>query len=451
MFSLLSAFRNVPMVEEDLRFLAFTWDGKYYINASMAFGSASSCKIFERIATVLQWIVTSETGWKWISHYLDDFPMLAKTKEGLLVQIQKYLALMREIGMPVAEEKTLGPTQFLEYLGLLLNLVNLTLQIPDDKRKKNLKRIQKMLEVFRGRKKTTIKKIQKLAGSLNFLCAAIPAGKVFLSSLYKLTRSPTGIPNPSHHKRITREVYEDLLVFQTFLQDCGKEEFRSIPFLIRRDVFNTELQFLADASGASDKGFGCLLKNSWAFGRWDDTRLFADGFKPNIALLELYAIVIAVELWCRDLSGTGIILHSDNMATVNMINSMRAEIPAAHQLLKHLSLTCLRRQIYFKAIHIEGTLNTLTDSLSRLQFQRFHQLHPTANSQPDPLPANLWPPEWTSDQMKPPKRPCAPKSNTWNSKNRKYQHKFRGRQQSKQQKKRSSLSQSRHSHRRRLP
>ena len=77
------------MAEEDLRFLGFTWKGKYYINSSMAFSSASSCKIFEHIATVLQWIVTNQTAWKWISHYLDDFPMLGKTRITLEEQIKK--------------------------------------------------------------------------------------------------------------------------------------------------------------------------------------------------------------------------------------------------------------------------------------------------------------------------------------------------------------------------
>ena len=86
------------MAKEDLPFLAFTWLGKIYINASMAFGSTSSCKIFKHVASVLQWIVTHITHWKWISHYLDDFPMLAKTKPDLFKQIERYLALMKKIG-----------------------------------------------------------------------------------------------------------------------------------------------------------------------------------------------------------------------------------------------------------------------------------------------------------------------------------------------------------------
>ena len=203
---------------------------------------------------------------------------------------------MKQIGMPVADHKTIGPTQFPTYLGLLLNLVNMTLQIPEYKRVKNLERIQKLIEVHHSRKQTTVKKIQKLAGSLNFLCAAVPARKVFLRSLYRLTRSPDGKTHPSHHRRILKEVYEDMLIFKTFLQDCGKEEFCSIPFLIKKDVYNHKLQLFANSSGATDKGFGCVFQNQWAYSAWGQTNLVSNDFSPNIALLELFAIVVAVKI-----------------------------------------------------------------------------------------------------------------------------------------------------------
>ena len=398
------AFRNLGVILADLPLLGFTLDGKYYLNSSVPFGAASSCLIFERVATVLQWIVTSETGWRWISHYLDDFPMLAKTREGLQEQIEKYLALMKRIGMPVAEDKTLGPTQLLEYLGLLLNLLDLTLQIPEDKRVKNIEKIDTVIKVFRERSKLTCKEIQKVAGSLNFICAAIPAGKVFLADLYKLLRAPDGSKRKQgHHRRISRPVYEDMLVFRTFLVECSQERFRSIPFLIKDKRFNEELQLFADSAGAKGLGFGCVYGPRWAYGKWSDTDLF-QFITPNIALLELLAIVMATELWVKHLQGQAIVLRSDNTATVASINSMKSEIPAAQQLLKHMSLNCLHHQIFFKAVHIEGSRNILSDLLSRGKLEEFRVAHPTAQPHPEVLPASLWPPMWKVEDMTPKKK-----------------------------------------------
>ena len=57
-------FYNQGICLADLALLGFTLDGKYYLNSSVSFGAASSCQILERVATVLQWIVTSEMGWR---------------------------------------------------------------------------------------------------------------------------------------------------------------------------------------------------------------------------------------------------------------------------------------------------------------------------------------------------------------------------------------------------
>ena len=49
-----SAFRQQPMSEAMLPYLAFTLNGYIYINASLPFGVALSCLIFEKVASALQ-------------------------------------------------------------------------------------------------------------------------------------------------------------------------------------------------------------------------------------------------------------------------------------------------------------------------------------------------------------------------------------------------------------
>ena len=298
----------------------------------------------------------------------------------------------------------LGPTQFLEYLGLLLNLLNLTLQIPEDKCVKNIEKIDTIISAFQELKNITCKEMQKVAGSLNFICAAILAGKVFIADLYKLLRAPDGSKRKQgHHRHITRSVYEDMLVFHTFLVECSQERFRSIPFLIKDKRFNEEIQLFADEAGSRELGFGCVYGSRWAYGKCSDTMLF-QRITPNIVLLELLAIVMATELWAKALQGQAIVLRSDNTATVASINSMKSEIPAAQELLKHMSLNCLHNQIFFKAVHIEGSRNTLSDCLSRGKITQFKAAHLTAQPHPEVLPASLWSPRWKVEDMTPRKK-----------------------------------------------
>ena len=68
-----SAFCDLGVHEDDLLVLPFTLNRKIYINVSLPFGAASSCKIFEQVATLVEWIVKHHTGRWHMWHYLDDF------------------------------------------------------------------------------------------------------------------------------------------------------------------------------------------------------------------------------------------------------------------------------------------------------------------------------------------------------------------------------------------
>ena len=52
-FDIQHAFRNLPVSLRDIHYLAFSWQGKVYLNSSIPFGARSSCKIFNDIADLL--------------------------------------------------------------------------------------------------------------------------------------------------------------------------------------------------------------------------------------------------------------------------------------------------------------------------------------------------------------------------------------------------------------
>ena len=184
-----------------------------------------------------------------------------------------------------------------------------------------------------------------------------------------------------------------MVMYREFLEEMNPEQNRTVLFLRVLNIDNDQIHLFADSAGAADLGFGCHFGDQWAAGRWADTNLFTDSFSPNIALLELLAIVIAFEMWAPQLSAKTITLRSDNQATVHMIQNKRAEIPAAMNLLRHLTKTCMCFQVFVRAQFIPGCRNTLSDSLSRGQFQHFRQLLSSADCHPTPLPHTLWPPQ----------------------------------------------------------
>ena len=75
------AFHNLSLKFSQLKYMGFTLNGKYYINSSLLFGAASSCLIFKRVATLLEWIVVDVTGREYMLHYLDDYSLFGKIRE----------------------------------------------------------------------------------------------------------------------------------------------------------------------------------------------------------------------------------------------------------------------------------------------------------------------------------------------------------------------------------
>ena len=100
------AFRNLPLHISQIRVLAFTFDGMNYLNIMLPFSAALSCLIFEKVARVLQWIIVAKMDISWISHYLDDFIVLAQSIAQLLILMEQFKTIFLSIGMPLAEEKT---------------------------------------------------------------------------------------------------------------------------------------------------------------------------------------------------------------------------------------------------------------------------------------------------------------------------------------------------------
>ena len=186
-----------------------------------------------------------------------------------------------------------------------------------------------------------------------------------MNALYRLTKSQKGEEvRQGDHRYVTREIADDMIMFRDFLADSTPHFASEVPFLIKLGISSDDLELFSDAAGANDLGIGCVFGKEWAIGLWSETTLFSNGYKPNIALLELLAAVCTFTIWAPALSGKSITLRSDNMATVCMLNRMKADIPAANSLLCNLTKTCLKFQIYVRASHVKGELNTLADLIS---------------------------------------------------------------------------------------
>ena len=330
-------------------------------------GCSASCKIFEAVSSAVEWIAESKLGLK-ITHILDDFFLVESTEERAKQDLQTFLAMCQEIGIPMAPDKTFGPDQIMSFVGYEIDSLIQEVRLPQDKLEKCREQILSML----GKEKTTLKELQSVLGVLNFACGVVLPGRPFLRRLYDLT---IGIRKPFFKIRLTRRAKQDLEVWLKFLEENNGR------WLIPKHKLITEpgLDFFTDSSKTI--GFGAVFGNKWFSGVWSEWWT-----EQNITFLELYPIVLAFEVWGSLVSHKEVTVHTDNQALVSVLNKQTSKEPLVMALVRRLVLNCLKHDIVVKTVHIEGAINIAADALSRLQMGRFWDHNPEFNKEPTPTP-----------------------------------------------------------------
>ena len=220
-----------------------------------------------------------------------------------------------------------------------------------------------------------LRRLQSINGLLNFACRVIASGRAFLRRLIDLTQQGN---SPHHFIKLTRETKEDLRTWLAFLKlHNGVTIFPEAAW-----TEDHVLKLYTDP--ASQHGFGEVLGQSWFLGEWPDSWK-----TQNIALLELYPIVVAMHIWGHVLTSKRVLLHTDNQALVPIINKRTCKDTQIMKLVRSLMLATMRSHIIIKAVHVPGQSNALADALSGLQVDRFHSLAPNAEQWPVKIPANL--------------------------------------------------------------
>ena len=258
-------------------------------------GCSSSCKTFEMFSTALEWNAQNKLHIPYILHLLDDFLIISPSNESCQHQLDTFLMLCSFLGIPMAPEKTVGPSTTLAF-------ALMEARLPQEK----LDKCRDLLSTFLRRRKVTLQEIQSLTGLLNFACTVVVPGRAYLRRLIDLT---IAVRKPHFLIRLSKDVKEDLVVWQSFLSGFNGRSF----FLADQWKNSYQLELYTDASGAM--GYGAVFGRHWCYGQWPPSWCHL-----NIAFLELYPIVLSLHLWGHDMENQRILFFTDNEALVHVIN-----------------------------------------------------------------------------------------------------------------------------------
>ena len=209
-----SAFCILPIHPDDWNLLGIYWQSRYYVDLYLLFGLRSSPFLFNQISEALQWILKHNYGLGHVLHILDDFFIAESSKLACLENFST-LPFLR---VPIVAAKTPGPSQVLEFMGIVLDSTRMEARLPEDK----LARISKLLDSFSAHRAARLVDLQSLIGTLQFACKVVVPGRTFLQRMTNLTR---GVPSCFYHIRLNKQFQWDITMWKVFLTQWNGRSF----------------------------------------------------------------------------------------------------------------------------------------------------------------------------------------------------------------------------------
>ena len=137
---------------------------------------------------------------------------------------------------------------------------------------------------------------------------------------------------------------------------------------------------VSDASGSWGCGAFCSSSLDWFQIQWPP-----HWTSTNIAIKELFPIIISAAIWGHTWHGTTVLFKSDNQAVVAVLTSRSARDSRLSHLLRCLCFLEAHFRFEHRAQHLAGRLNTAADALSHNQTADYFCIFPQAPTTPTPV------------------------------------------------------------------
>ena len=333
-------FRQLPLDPGDYSLLCFIWNGRLYFDLVSPMGLRSAPYFAQRTSNAIRYI-HNKMGF-FLFNYIDDF-IGAEVRSRIWASFNTFTKTLRDLEVKESIEKRIKPTQCLNCVGILVNSKEKTMAILPERKQ------EFMQELLQWRKKEvcTLKELQSLIGKLQFVCAVVRPGCIFLGRMLEFLRSIKTTGKIGIRDKFKKDVNWWIEFLPTFDGEC---------ILWMQQVKTPDK---VAASDASLIGMGAVCGKQYI------KLTFPEELQgQNIAYLELLAIIIMVKTWIHEFKGKSVVFNCDNEAVVSVLNTGRARDARLQDYLRELTFVAAGN-FEFGAVHLMGKINTLPDLLSR--------------------------------------------------------------------------------------
>ena len=347
---LMNAYRSVKIHPTNYDMTGIHWQftgheqPTWLVDTRLPFGAKCSPGIFNELSQAVCRIMQHKNIPSIIA-YLDDFLIVAETKEICLQYLNTLLTLLRKLGFSINYKKVCGPSQRLTFLGIVLDTFSMTLELPRDK----LNELKDMLNKSKSCAKLTKRQLQSIAGKLNWATQCVYGGRFYLRRIQTKINS---LHYPWHHTRVTSCMKADIQWWLDFIDIFNGKT----PMLDDRPITPVFIDACPVASGAVYNGD--ILYTPWK--QWPETEKLHINFKETLSL------ELAVNKWAPLWTNRKVVVYCDNQAAVGIINRGSTSHPFVMASLRRIFWYSAIYNFRIKAIYLPGIYNNLADAVSRL-------------------------------------------------------------------------------------
>lgn len=339
------AYYLLPIHSNYKKYLRFEFQEKVYEFNCLPFGLNTAPLVFTKL---MKPVMEHLRLHGWLSTiFLDDILLIDKTYSQCERNVKTTIDLLKNLGFLINYEKSsIIPKTSCKFLGFVLNMDSFCLQLPQDKINKVLREIENIYSIDSCK----IRDFAKFIGLLTSICPAIEYGwlhtKIFERQKFlKL----------SSHKNYDKIMKLDKKLLNEDLHWWfNNVDKRVCP--IRPPLYDIEI-----FSDASLTGWGASYNNEKANGFWTDIEK-----TYHINVLELLAVLFALNTFAKHYNNTQILLRVDNTTAISCINRMGSiQYPHLHEIARKIWEFCEQRNLFIFASYIRSSDNTIADFESR--------------------------------------------------------------------------------------
>lgn len=345
-----AAYRHIPIDPDNWELYGFEWNGEFFVDKYLCFGLNTAPWVFTQFTEAIVWIA-NERGIKLIIGYLDDFLIVADTKEQCEYEYNLFLALLEELGFVSSPKKCIPPCQCLDFLGITIDTTVPEARLSVEHRN----RISAHLVDFLERQCATARELQSLAGLLNCASKVVFGGRTFLRRLLDAIKARD---NWDSVISVTEDAKMDLRWWQQFMSVWDGKA------LLLDPIPMSAIQFQTDA--CLSVGCGAFFDGLFFQEKWCDSWVV-----DNINTYEVYPVLLAARTWGHLWRGRHVVVWTDNDPAVFVINSGTSRTPRVMEWLRELFFISAECDFRLTARHVPGKFNMLADALSRFDQPRF--------------------------------------------------------------------------------